>query len=122
MLILAENNTFHALSMHFFIIQHYFNPFLSDWGKSWLFKSNAFLKSKKTACVVLPSSVALFQSSMTCISASIVLRPDKNSYCLLSFQMVSVYWRIFLTMIRSNVLQRDKVSALVCSFLLLLVL
>jgi hypothetical protein len=31
MLILAENNTFLAFSMHFFIIQHYFNPFLSDW-------------------------------------------------------------------------------------------
>ncbi len=78
----------------------------------WLIKSNAFLKSKKTSCVVLPSSVALFQSLMTCISASIVLSPGKNPYYLLSLHIDSVYLRFCLTIIRSNVLHRDDVRAM----------
>ena len=75
-------------------------------------RSNVFLKSKKTACVVFPSAVALFHSSMTWISASIVLLPAKNPYCLLSFQNDSVCFRICLTIIRSNVLHRDDVGAI----------
>ena len=79
-------------------VSHFSCSFSSLWRRiRWFIKSKAYLKSKKTTWVVLPSSVALFQSSMTCISASIVLRPDKNPYCLLSREIVSVYLSISLT-------------------------
>ena len=49
-------------------VNQFGRSFSSLWSRMrWLIKSNAFLKSKKTACVVLPSSVALYQSSMTLV-------------------------------------------------------
>ena len=64
-------------------VNQFGRSFSSLWSRMrWLIKSNAFLKSKKTACVVLSSSVALLQSSMTCISASMVFVVFPDGFCV----------------------------------------
>ena len=57
---------------------------------SWFTISNALLKSKNIVLIDCLLSIALLQSSITCITASEVFFPGRNPNCWLSFQMLLV--------------------------------